>query len=156
CHDARDHARAVEALAAAGAPLDHLPHLLRYLDCLAHLGDADAYRRAVAEGAALLGVVPPDATDPAPFLARVRPAVARVEVALADGRLALGSGLLVGGRLVATGRRLLVRDAGGGRKLAGAGQVRVWLGGTWRGVEAVVPHGSGLVDVALLRLASPA
>jgi molecular chaperone DnaK len=90
------------------------------------------------------------------FLGRVRPAVARVEVALADGCPAVGSGFLIAERVVATGRRLLLGDPGRGPSLVGAAQVHVWLGGGRSEVEAVVPHTSGLVDVALLRLASPA
>jgi molecular chaperone DnaK len=156
CHEARDYARALEALAELPAPLDHLPHVLKQLDCLGHVGDADGYRRVLSGHAERLQLSPFDPERPDLFLARARPALAQVRVALADGRSALRGGFLVSDGLVVTNQRGLVDEAAGARTPIGADRVEIHLESGPRRVERIFlprsPHG----DVALLRLAEPA
>src|SRR5262249_55662027 len=126
-HEAGDHARALEALAELPTPLDHLPHVLKQLDCLARVGDADGYRRALSEHADRLQLLPIDRASPDLFLGRARPALARVQVALADGRTAVGGGFLVSDRLVATNQRWLVEKAAGKRTAIDVDRVELYV-----------------------------
>lgn len=156
CHEAGDHARALEALADLPAPLDHLPHVLKQLDCLAQVGDAAGYRRVLTGHAEQLGVVPFDPAQPALFLARARPALARVQVVQADGGSALAAGFLLSDRLLATNQRWLVEEAAGQRTVIDAGRIEVHLDDGPRRVERIFVSRSSQGDVALLRLAEPA
>jgi molecular chaperone DnaK len=156
CHEAREHARALEALAALAAPLDHLPHVLKHLECLAQVGDAAGYRRVLAAHAERLRLVPVDPQRPDCFLAHARPALAVVRVALADGRSTLGTGFLLSDRLVATNQRWLVEEAAGARTAIDAERVWVEVDRRVRRVERVFISRSSHRDVALLRLAEPA
>jgi molecular chaperone DnaK len=156
CHEARDYARALEALAELPAPPDQMPHVLKQLDCLARVGDAAGYRRVLSCHAGRLQPFPFDPGSPDPFLAKARPALARVRVALADGRSAPGSGFLVSDRLVATNQRWLVEEAEGRRNAIDPGRVEVHLDDRPRGVERIILPRPPYGDVALLRLAEPA
>jgi molecular chaperone DnaK len=155
-HEAGDHARALEALAELPAPLDHLPHVLKQLDCLARVGDADGYRRALSEHADRLQLLPIDRSRPDQFLARARPALARLHVALSDGRTSVGSGFLISDRLVAANQRWLVDKAAGPRAAIGVDRVELDMDGGRHRVERIILPRSPHSDVALLRLAEPA
>jgi molecular chaperone DnaK len=155
CYEARDHARALEALAELPAPLDHLPHIHKQLDCLAQVGDATGYRRVLSAHAERLQLVPFDRDRPDRFLAHAQPAVAQVKVALAEGRSALGSGFLLSDRLVATNQRWLVHEVAGQRTPIGTDQVEIHLDSSPRRVDRIFLSRSSHSDLALLRLAEP-
>ena len=144
CHEARDHARALEALAELPAPPDHLPHVLRHLDCLGQTGDIAGYRRILIQNRERLLVTPIDQTRTEVFLDRVRPALARIRLPLAEGGGQL-AGFLVTDRLVATNQRALGRETDPGR-------VEVSVAGRANRVERIFLPRSPQVDVALLRL----
>jgi molecular chaperone DnaK len=154
-YEARDYARALEALAET-APLDHLPHILKQLECLARLGDAAGYRRLLSAHAQRLHLAPFDPDSPDRFLDRVRAALARVRVALGDGRQALGCGFLLSDHLAATNQHWLVEEAAGRRTPVAAERLEVLVGGRPHRVEHVFLPRSSPSDVALLRLAEPA
>jgi molecular chaperone DnaK len=156
CHEARDYGRAVEALAELPAPLDHLPHILKQLDCLAQVGDAAGYRRVLAANAERLQLVPFDPDKPNRFLAHAQPALANVQVTLADGRCARSSGFLLSDRLVATNQRWLVEEVAGQRLPIGTDRVEVHLNSGPRRVEHIFVSRSSLSDIALVRLTEPA
>jgi molecular chaperone DnaK len=156
CHEARDYARALEALADLPGPLDHLAHIQVQLNCLGQVGDAAGYRRVLFDNAERFQVVPFDPERPDLFLARVQPALARVQVHLADGRSALGSGFLLSDRLVATNQRWLVAAVAGPRMPIGADRIEVQLGDGPRRVDHVFLSRSAQGDIALVRLAEPA
>jgi molecular chaperone DnaK len=155
CHQARDHARALEALAELSAPLDHPPHILRQLDCLAGVGDVAGYRRVLSANAERLQLVLLDPERPDLFLSHARSTTAWVRVALADGRSALGSGFLLSDRLVVTNQRWLVEGAVDQRTPVGVDRVEVHLDNGPHRVERLFLSRSSRVDVALLRLAEP-
>src|SRR5262249_55144753 len=136
-HEARDYARALEALAELPAPLDHLPHILKQLDCLAQVGDAAGYRRVLSCHAGRLPVFPIDPATPDLFLAPARPALVGVQVNLATGQSALGSGFLLSDRLVATNQRWLIEEAEGRRTPINTDRVEVRLENGPRRVERV-------------------
>jgi molecular chaperone DnaK len=153
CHGARDYARALEALAEMSTPLDHLPHILKQLECLAQVGDAAGYRRVLSHHAERLLLVSFDPERPELFLAHARPALAQVQIALADGRLALGSGFLLSDRLVTSNQRWLVEESERRRSPIKADRVEVRLGDRTCRVDRIFLSPSVYSDVALLRLA---
>jgi molecular chaperone DnaK len=154
CHEARDFVRALDALAELPAPLDHLPHILKYLDCLAQVGDASGYRRLALTHAEHLQLVPFDPERPNRFLMAVGPALVRVRVALADGRSVVCSGFIISDRLVATNQRWLVEEAAGHRAPVDVARVEVLLGDRLHRAERIFPRSSP-GDVALVRLVDP-
>jgi tetratricopeptide (TPR) repeat protein len=156
CHEAGDHARALEALAELPAPLDHLPHVIKQLDCLARVGDAAGYRRVLSAHAGPLGACPIDPARPEAFLARARPALVRVQVAREDGQTVLGSGFLLADRMVATNRRWLAREPEGQRAPIDVARVEVLVESGRQRVERILLARAPQCDVALLRLAGSA
>ncbi len=156
CHEARDYVRALEALDELPTPLDHLPHILKQMDCLAQVGDAAGYRRVLSAHAERLQLFPFDPARPDLILARAQPALARVQVTLADGRVALRSGFLLSDRLVATNQRWLVEEDAGQRMPIDVNRVAVHLDNGPRRVDRIFLSRSAHADVALVRLTEPA
>jgi molecular chaperone DnaK len=154
-HETHDYARALEALAELPSPLDHLPHILKQLDCLAQVGDAAGYRRLLSSHAEQLQLCPFDPERADLFQARAQPALARVQVTLADGRSVLSSGFLLSDRLVATNQRWLVEESAGERTPIGTDRIEIHLNNEPHRVERIFLTRSPQGDIALLRLANP-
>ena len=140
--EAGDYSRALEAQASLPRPLGHLPDVHMLLNCLAQVGDAAGYRRALLDHAELLRAVP--ANPAGPFLAQARPALARVQAGPAQG-----SGFLVSDRLLVANQRGLAGPIA-------TAQVEVRLREGRRRVQEIVLPPSPHHDVAVLRLAEPA
>ena len=130
-HDTGEYAAALRSLDDVTGPVTDPDDRRRRLRCLAETGDADGYRRALAE----TGAVPP--TD---LRAHASAMTVPVVVHRPDGTEVRGLGFVVGDRLVATNRHWI--DAGS-VLVDGAAVAGVHLPDNKR------------VDLALLRTAAP-